>query len=204
MGAATFHRFPLWVRSNDLPRLFMTTRKSIWHRITDAISYGRGEAEIWKNWNPHKTPKMDKRVDFSIQINFSSAFVLNASPKILHQIDFPLVLNSRGKALDRTQSWNLWKVAAPICCFTTTSWKPVLRTDSLWTYWGLNRIEHHLEVMHRHIPVFTIVNPSPQSFLINLLPHSVTHYIHTSGSFPALPYFLAVIFVVTRPVPYLP
>jgi hypothetical protein len=47
-----------------------------------------------------KLPKMDKRIDFSIQINFSSAFVPNASPKILRQIDFPVVVNSRGKSLD--------------------------------------------------------------------------------------------------------
>jgi hypothetical protein len=31
---------------------------------------------------------------------------------------------------------------------------------------------------HIHIPNFhTIANPSPQSFLINLLPHSITRYI---------------------------
>jgi hypothetical protein len=36
----------------------------------------------------------------------------------LRQIDFPVVVNSRGKSLDWTQSWNLWKVAVPICCFT--------------------------------------------------------------------------------------
>jgi hypothetical protein len=36
----------------------------------------------------------------------------------LRQIDFPVVVNSRGKSLDWIQSWNLWKVAAPICCFT--------------------------------------------------------------------------------------
>jgi hypothetical protein len=84
--------------------------------------------------------------------------------------------------------------------FKYTSWKPVLRTDFLWTCWGLNRIEHHLEVMDPHFPVFTIVNPSPQSFFINLLPHSVAHYINTSGSFPALPYFLAVIIIGQFPI----
>jgi hypothetical protein len=81
-----------------------------------------------------------------------------------------------------------------------TSWKPVLRTEFLWTCWGLNKIKHHMEVMHPHIPVFTIVNPSLQSFLINLLPYSVTHYINTSGSFPGLPYFLAMIIVVQFPI----
>jgi hypothetical protein len=65
-----------------------------------------------------------------------------------------------------------------------TSWKPVLRTDFLWTCWGLNRIEHQFEAIYPHISVFTIVNPSPKSFLINLLPHSVTHYIeHLSSPF---------------------
>jgi hypothetical protein len=39
----------------------------------------------------------------------------------LRQIDFPVVLSSRIKSLDRTQSWNLWKVAAPICCFYKVS-----------------------------------------------------------------------------------
>jgi hypothetical protein len=48
--------------------------------------------------------KMDERGDFSIQINFSSSFVMNASPKILRQIDFSVVVNSCVKSLDQTQS----------------------------------------------------------------------------------------------------
>jgi hypothetical protein len=83
--------------------------------------------------------------------------------------------------------------------FTITSWKPVLRTDFLWTCWGLNRIEHHFEAMYPHIPVFTIVNPSPKSFLINLLPHSVTHYIGLLSSPFALPRCNNC-----HPIPYLP
>jgi hypothetical protein len=38
-------------------------------------------------------------------------------------------------------------------CFDYTSWKPVLRTDFLWTSWGLNRIEHQLDAMYPHIPI---------------------------------------------------
>jgi hypothetical protein len=77
-------------------------------------------------------------------------------------------------------------------------WKPVLRTDFLWTCWGLNRMEHHLEAMYPHIPISTITNPSPQSYLINILPHSITHYIE----------LLSNPFVLPRcdnslPVPYL-
>jgi hypothetical protein len=80
-----------------------------------------------------------------------------------------------------------------------TSWKPVLRTDFSWTCWGLNRIEHHFEAIYPHIPVFTIVNPSPESFLTNLLPHSITHNIeHLSSTF-VLPRCNNC-----RPVPYLP
>jgi hypothetical protein len=33
-----------------------------------------------------------------------------------------------------------------------TSWKPVLRTDFLWTCWRLNRIKHHLAAMYPQIP----------------------------------------------------
>jgi hypothetical protein len=32
--------------------------------------------------------------------------------------------------------------------FNQTSFEPVYRTDFLWTCWGLNRIERHLEVMY--------------------------------------------------------
>jgi hypothetical protein len=111
MGAATFHRFQLWVWSNDLLQLFRTTGKSIWHRITDAISC----RNLKKLKSAQNSQKLTKE---AIQINFSSDFVLNASPKILCQIDFPVALSSRVKSLDRTQSWNLWKLATPICCFT--------------------------------------------------------------------------------------
>ena len=51
-----------------------------------------------------KLPKMDKSGHSFFNPNkFSSAFVLNASPKILRQIDFPVVLSSRVKSLDQTQ-----------------------------------------------------------------------------------------------------
>jgi hypothetical protein len=44
--------------------------------------------------------KMALISDFSIPINFAPTIALTASSKILHQSDFPVVLNSYVKSLD--------------------------------------------------------------------------------------------------------